>query len=82
VVLLRRPSIVRVTGSGPVDVAWCSGAGTDEEGETVQVRRIGSLGSRMPVAPGLWMPVVIVAGGGSFDRWRLRAGDRLVITHG
>jgi hypothetical protein len=81
VVVLRRPAIVRISGSRAVDVAWCSGAGSDEDGETVQVKRMGALGARMPVAPGLWMPVVIVAAGGSFDRWRLRTGDRLVITH-
>jgi hypothetical protein len=80
VVVLRRPAIVRLAGSLPMDVAWCAGARTGEGEETFRVRRVGCFGGRVPVAPGLWTPIVIVAGGGSFERWRLRPGDELVIA--
>ena len=87
VVVLRRPTLVHAVGSGRVDVAWCTraedgAAGLRPDGEPVVVRRTTTLSAIRPVMPGLWMPIVILAGAGSFERWRLRAGDRLVITGG
>ncbi len=75
VVLRRRPLLVRGPLRGCVDVAWCR-PGPDGD---VEVRRMVCLGPRMPVVPGWGSPVVVVASGGAFERWRLRVGDRLTV---
>jgi hypothetical protein len=83
VVVLRRPTIVHALGSGRLDVAWCRNVPEephDTAREVVEVKRTMTLSATRPIAPGFWMAAVIVASAGSFERWRLRAGDRLTIT--
>jgi hypothetical protein len=82
-VVLRRPTVVHAIGSGGLDVAWCrkvEGEPDEAAREVVEVKRTMTLRAICPVVPGLWMPAVIVASAGSFERWQLRAGDRLTIA--
>jgi hypothetical protein len=87
VVVLRRPALVHaIRSGGGLDVAWCRKVAdepadpTDRARELVEVTRTTTLSATRPIAPGMWMAVVIVAAAGSFERWRLRSGDRLMIT--
>ena len=60
---------------GTLDVAWCRPTLSGE----VEVCRLARLGPLRPVVPGFGPPVVIVAAGGAFERWRLTVGDRLTV---
>jgi hypothetical protein len=79
-VVLRRPTVVYALGGPGLDVARCKKIRTDAGADVIEVRRMVTLGRRRPVVPGFWSPAVIVAGAGSFERWRLRRGDQLVLT--
>jgi hypothetical protein len=68
----------------PLDVAWCSGnpGGAQPAGVVlVEVRRTARVGRRRMAAP-LLRGTLVVAPAGSFERWRLRVGDRLEIRCG
>jgi hypothetical protein len=87
VVVMRRPTLVHaIRSGGGLDVAWCRNVPAEPGGPTsparqlVEVMRTLTLSATRPLAPGGWSAAVIVAGAGSFDRWRLRPGDRLTIT--
>ncbi len=81
--LLQRPVLVTAPLLGTLDVAWCRPVPSAEPAppEDLEVCRLVRLGPLHPVAPGFGPPVVIVATGGAFERWRLAVGDRLVV-HG
>ena len=71
--ILRRPAVVPTTR--PLDLAWCKPAADGP----LEVHRIRVL-SPYRVAPGpTFHRVMIVAPGGSFERWHLQVGDRLEI---
>ncbi len=79
-VVLHRPIAVCALRSPGLDVAWCRRDGASEDAETVEVRKVVTLGPTRPFLPCLLAPAVIVAGAGSFERWRVRVGDHLAIT--
>jgi hypothetical protein len=75
VVLLRRPTMVPTTR--PLDVAWCTSS--RHAPGPFRVRRIWKMPSyRVAPGPG-FRRVLVVAPGGSFERWNLRVGDCLEI---
>ena len=81
--LLERPKLVAAPLLGTLDVAWCRPVPSGEPTSPgqLEVCRLVRLRPLRPVAPGFGPPVVIVATGGAFERWRLAVGDRLVV-HG
>jgi hypothetical protein len=85
VVVLRHPLTLPSRRACALDVAWCrpepGGAG-GAGGAVVLVRRTRTVTGRLARWPAWPAPVVLVAPAGAFERWRLRAGDRLEITAG
>ncbi len=73
--VLRRPPIVHTLRcpSG-VDVAWCV-----ETPEGFEVRHLSVLARHRIALPRPRCPVVVVAGPGAFERWKLRVGDSLTV---
>jgi hypothetical protein len=81
-VVLRRPILVRaLAGSAarPLDVAWCAPATLDCGSAGLRVRRIGRLSRHRVAVLHVGHGAMVVAAGGSFERWRLRVGDRLEV---
>jgi hypothetical protein len=78
--LLERPALVHAWKS-PVslDVAWCARVTLDDGTPGIGVRRISTVKPRRVALPDPRFKVVVVASGGSFERWRLQVGDRLEI---
>lgn len=74
-ILRARPLVLRAPLRGSLDVAWCR----PETDDGVEVRRVVTLGRRLPACPGWGPPLLIVAGGGAFERWGLRVGDHLTV---
>jgi hypothetical protein len=81
--LLSRPMVVH-TLREPVslDVAWCGPADPDGDQPGLQVRRIAALPPRRLARPHLRPGALLVAPGGTFERWRLQVGDRLEVRGG
>ena len=77
-IVRSRPLLLHAPLRGTVDVAWC----LPEDDDGVEVRRMRTLGPRLPACPGWGPPVVIVAAGGAFERWRLEVGDHLSVRGG
>jgi len=81
-VILRGPAIVqtltRPTTRG-LDVAWCSPASLDGGGSGLRVRRITRVPARRVSPPHVGPGALVVAPGGTFERWRLHIGDRLEV---
>jgi hypothetical protein len=73
--VLRRPTVVHTLRcpSG-VDVAWCV-----ETADGLQVRHLRVLARHRVALPRPRCPVVVVAGPGAFERWKLRVGDLLTV---
>ncbi|MBV9661079.1 MAG: hypothetical protein JO337_07975 [Acidimicrobiales bacterium] len=77
--VIQRPALLQtVTVRASLDVAWCGSTNQDGQ-DRLEVRRIGALGPYRLVLPQLGSRCLLVASRGSFDRWRLRIGDRLEI---
>jgi hypothetical protein len=82
-VLLHRPAVVHtLVDAVELDVAWCGPAtvGTGDPG--LQVRRIAALAPRRMARPRLGAGALLVAPGGTFERWRLQVGDCLEVRGG
>lgn len=79
--LRARPLLVTAPLFGALDVAWCRPVPSDDPAnpEQLQVCRLVCLGRFRPAVPGFGPPVVIIAAGGAFERWRLAVGDRLIV---
>jgi hypothetical protein len=80
--VLRRPAVVQTltrSHAGPVDVAWCSTAKFADGQTALQVRRMTTVGRRRVAPPHFGGGGLVVAPAGTFERWRLRIGDRLEI---
>jgi hypothetical protein len=78
--LLPRPAMVHtLVDAVALDVAWC-GPATGGNGEPgFRVRRIAELPPRRLARPHLGAGALLVAPGGTFERWRLHVGDRLEV---
>lgn len=78
-VVLRGPGVVH-TLAAPValDLAWCAVV-CEGDKERLEVRRIASIGPGRVARPRLYRGALVVANQGSFERWRLKVGDRLEI---
>lgn len=79
-VLLRSPVFAPVlAGSLFVDLAWCAPTTLEGRYPGFEVRRTRcALANRLVLArlaPG----ALVIAPAGSFERWRLRVGDRLEV---
>ena len=73
---VRGPALVHTFGAArPLDVAWCQGSD-----ETLEVRRIATVGRFRVARPCLRGHAAVVAPAGAFERWNLRVGDRLEVT--
>jgi hypothetical protein len=79
-VLMRLPAFAPAfTGSVSVDLAWCVPTTLDGGGPGLEVRRTRcGVAHRLPL-PRLARGALVVAPGGSFERWRLAVGDRLEV---
>ncbi|MHB1929045.1 MAG: hypothetical protein ACYDEN_02750 [Acidimicrobiales bacterium] len=77
-ILRGRPVVLHAPWRGSIDVAWCR----PEPDDGVEVLRLLTLGPRLPACPGWGPPVVILAAGGAFERWRLQVGDHLTVRGG
>ncbi len=79
--------VVAAPGGGPhvwstpsaLDVAWCGPATVGKGEPGLQVRRIAALPPRRLARPHLGAGAVLVAPGGTFERWRLHVGDCLEV---
>jgi hypothetical protein len=82
--VLRGPAVVHTLTppeARALDVAWCTPDDHDGQATAWRVRRIGMVGRRRVAAPHLGGGGLVVAPAGTFERWRLRVGDRLEV-HG
>lgn len=80
--VLRRPTVVHTltrAAGGAFDVAWCVPAKLDGGAPGLRVRRITRLPRYRVAVPHVGPGALVVAAGGSFERWRLKVGDRLEV---
>lgn len=77
--ILKAPTLVH-TLSAPVslDVAWCGASVLDTGNRGLLVKRVGAVAPRRLAVPQL-AGALVVATGGTFERWRLNVGDILEI---
>jgi hypothetical protein len=81
--ILRGPVIVQTLtrpATGGLDVAWCSPATLDGGQSGLRVRRITRVPARWVSPPHVGPGALVVAPGGTFERWRLHIGDCLEVT--
>lgn len=72
--LLRRPLLLHTIGAGfGIDAAFC-----DPEMRVTDIARLRRFRIALP-RPWRAGRVVVVAGDGAFERWRLAVGDRLEV---
>jgi hypothetical protein len=78
--LVRGPALVHTLGAAePLDVAWCNQSRGQSE-ETLEVRRIATVGRFRVARPCLPGHAAVCAPAGAFERWKLQVGDRLEVT--
>ena len=74
------PAVVHtLTWPSSLDVAWCSNLTLDEGRSGLEVRRLATVAPRRVAPPLLASGALVVAAGGTFDRWHLKVGDRFEI---
>ena len=81
-VIVRPPALVQtVTASaaGQLDTAWCVPAALDSGSVGYRVKHITTVGARRVTLPRIGSGVLVVARGGSFERWKLTIGDHLEV---
>jgi hypothetical protein len=84
-VIVGRPGLVQTitrSASAELDTAWCVPAGISPDRGGYEVKRISTLGARRCSLPRLRPGVLVVAQGGSFERWKLNVGDLLEVRGG
>jgi hypothetical protein len=82
VVILRGPALVQTltpSHARALDVAWCAPAERAGDGRTWRVRRIAHVRPYRVSVPHLRGGGLVVAPGGTFERWQLKVGDRLEV---
>jgi hypothetical protein len=62
-----------------LDLAWCVPATLDDGRPGYQVKRLSVLSARRIAFPHVRAGALVVAPGGTFERWRLQVGDRLEV---
>jgi hypothetical protein len=81
-VILRGPAIVQTLTRPAIrglDVAWCSAATLDGGQSALRVRRITRVPARWVSPPHVGPGALVVAPGGTFERWQLHIGDCLEV---
>ena len=79
-VLIKRPAVVHtLVDAVALDVAWCGPATVGDGEPGFQVRRITALPPRRLARPHIGSGALLVAPGGTFERWRLQVGDHLEV---
>jgi hypothetical protein len=81
-VVLRGPALVQTltpSHARALDVAWCAPAERVGGGPALRVRRIALVRPYRVSVPYLGGGGVVVAPAGTFERWRLKIGDRLEV---
>lgn len=81
-VLVGRPGLVQTftrSATADLDTAWCVPTRIAPDRSGFQVKRISALPARRLSVPRLGSGVLVVAPGGSFERWRLSIGDLLEV---
>jgi hypothetical protein len=79
-VLLSSPAMVHTfVDAVALDVAWCGPATVGHGEPGFRVRRIAALPPRRLARPHLGAGALLVAPGGTFERWRLQVGDSLEV---
>lgn len=83
-VVITRPALVQTltpTAAAELDIAWCTPASSPGDGRgTFVVKRISVLSAHRVALPRLRSGALVVAPGGTFERWRLQVGDRLEVA--
>jgi hypothetical protein len=82
VVILRGPVLVQTltpSHARALDVAWCAPAERAGDGRTWRVRRIAHVRPYRVSIPHLRGGGLVMAPGGTFERWQLKVGDRLEV---
>jgi hypothetical protein len=82
-VVLRGPALVHTltpSHARALDLAWCAWAESNGAGRALRVRRIAAIGRYRVAIPHLGGGGLVVAPAGSFERWRLKVGDRLEVS--
>ena len=62
-----------------VDLAWCARGREPDGADFLVVKRIRNTAAHRVCIPRPAYPFVLMANGGSFERWSLRIGDRLEV---
>jgi hypothetical protein len=81
-VVIEPPAFVQTVTASPdsgLDVAWCRPTELEEGRTGYAVRRMAALPARRWLLPRLGRGALVVAPGGSFERWRLQVGDKLEV---
>jgi hypothetical protein len=81
-VLIPSPAFVQTLTPAAVadlDVAWCVRASFGDGRTGYSVKRISVVHAHRLSVPRLRRGTLVVASGGTFERWRLAVGDRLEV---
>lgn len=81
-VVISRPAFLQTltpSTASELDVAWCLPTTLEDGRREYLVKRISVLSAHRVAFPRLRARVVVVAAGGTFDRWHLQVGDRLEV---
>ena len=81
-VLVRSPALVHTltpSHARALDLAWCGWVEGHGERRVLRVRRIGVIGRYRVAIPHLGGGGLVAAPAGTFERWRLKVGDRLEV---
>ena len=82
-VVITRPALVQTftpAAAAELDVAWCTPTGLGDGRRGLVVKRISVLPAHRVTIPRLRSGALVVAPGGTFERWRLQVGDRLEVA--
>ena len=84
-VIVGRPALVQTltpSASAVLDTAWCVPTGVPPDRDGYKVKRISALSARRLSVPRFGAGILVVAPGGSFERWKLCVGDLLEVRGG
>lgn len=82
-VIVGRPGWVQTltpSAAKDLDTAWCVPAEISPDRSGYVVKRISVVSARRCTIPRFGSGVLVVAPGGSFERWKLCVGDRLEVS--
>jgi hypothetical protein len=81
-VVIGRPAFIQTltpSAAANLDLAWCLPATLADGHRGYLVKRVSCLSPHRLALPRVRAGAVVVAPGGTFERWRLQVGDRLEV---